>query len=139
MPSFCPPRIRVGTLSVERFWEGEKGASPMPARRAGMCSVAYITPPPPIEWPITESRPGSISPRTGLAVVSQCSAERASCPRAASLSPGLLVSMHSTTNPKEEIHGPIQISSGAGWFTHRAVYPGMITRAPQVPWLVSVG
>ena len=38
--SFCPPRTSVGTFSVERFCDGEKGASAMPALSEGRCSVA---------------------------------------------------------------------------------------------------
>jgi hypothetical protein len=47
----------------------------------------------------------------------------------------LLVSTPITTNPNDANHGPIQASSSA----NRAVYPGTIATAPQVPRLVSVG
>ncbi|MDX2914613.1 hypothetical protein PV517_38825 [Streptomyces griseiscabiei] len=39
----------VGTLSVDMFCEGEKGARATAALSEGLCSVAQTTPPPPME------------------------------------------------------------------------------------------
>ncbi len=69
MVSLIPPMIIVGTLSEARSPDGLKGARPMAAFSDGRWVAAYSEPPPPIEWPMTDSRLRSTRSRTALEFV----------------------------------------------------------------------
>ena len=66
VPSRWPAIIMTGTRMPRMSVEKMAGASPTAVFSDGRRVAADITPPPPIEWPITASRLASIRSRTGL-------------------------------------------------------------------------
>ena len=64
--SFCPAINIDGTRIVVMFVLKIAGASPIAVFSDGRRDAADMAPPPPIEWPITACRFGSIRSRTRL-------------------------------------------------------------------------